>query len=163
MILETSSGEDLKPVDANDEVTPHFEEIEGLLTRVELEVGLNNLMVASSLFRQLMRLVEGHDVTAHQQARIHTMSELLTDTLAGVHLDETRIFSGSDAATKVMNMMGFTPEGYRFVYHEIPSFIGSEGLGYYVFLIPVDPDDLGETGVRDMFFVTDRGEILVFE
>jgi len=162
--VSISDGQQLESVDVENEVTPHFEEIEGLLTRIELEAGLENLMNASSLFRELMIVVEGHEVTIHQQARINTMAELLADTLVDADsLDEERIFSGSDAAAKVMNMIGFTPEGYVFVYHEIPSFIGSDGLGYYVFLVPINHEEIDEMEIRETFFVTDRGEILVLE
>ena len=154
-------GEMIQPVDAYDEVAPHFDEIEELLTQVELEVGLGNLTAASSFFRELMAIVYGHEVTSHQQSRINTMAELLADTL--VSDDDERIFSGSDAAVKVMNMIGQTPEGYIFVYHEIPSFVGSSGLGYYVFLVPENHAETGVTEIREMFFVTERGEILIFD
>ena len=160
--LEGQSSEEIaRPVSGYDEVTPHFEEIEALLTRVELEVGLGNLTHASSSFRELMEIAYGHEVTTHQQARINTMAVLLADTLA--NMDDERIFSGSDAAAKVMNLIGPAPEGYTFVYHEIPSFIGSDGLGYYVFLVRVAYDESDEIEIRETFFVTDRGEILTFQ
>ena len=162
MNLEAGDLEEvIKPVVVYEEATPHFEEIEELLTQIELEAGLGNLTIASSLFSELMALVDGHDVTAYQQARINTMAELLADILAAV--DDTRIFSGSDAAAKVMNMIGTIPAGYTFVYHEIPSFVGSDGLGYYVFLVAIDPDNIDEIEIRGTFFVTDRGEILTIE
>jgi len=164
---EPASDEEIfESVDKEFEVTPYFEEVERLLTRIELEAGLDNLATASSLFRELMVLATDRDVTVHQQARINTMAELLADTLAAWEdeiPEEERRFTGSDAAAKVMNMIGFTPDGYQFVYHEIPSFIGSDGLGYYVFLIPVEPTETGELEIRETFFVTDRGEILVLE
>jgi len=149
-----------QPVDAYDEVAPHFEEIETLLAHAELEAGLGNLTTASSFFRELMVLVHGHEVTTHQQARINTLSELLRDIVV---TDEERLFSGSDAAAKVMNIMGVAPEGYVFVYHEIPSFVGSEELGYYVFLVPTGHDATHTTEIRKTFFVTERGEILTLE
>jgi len=155
------SEETIQQVDAYDEVAPHFEEIEELLAQVELEAGLGNLTTASSFFRELMVIVHGHEVTSHQQARMNTMAELLSDKL--VSDDDERIFSGSDAATKVMNLMGSAPEGYVFVYHQIPSFVGSDGLGYYVFLVPMDHDEISATEIRKTFFVTEHGEILTFE
>jgi len=158
---EQADGETIQPVDAYDEVAPHFEEIEELLAQIELEVGLDNLTTASSLYQELMVIVYGHEVTHHQQARINTMSELLADML--VNDDDERIFSGSDAAAKVMNLIGTAPVGYTFVYHEIPSFVGSDGLGYYVFLVPVNYTEISETEIRETFFVTERGEILTFE
>lgn len=166
--LESISTDDedeiLELVDTENEITPHFDEIEGLLTRVELETGLGNLLEASTLFRELMTITTGHEVTVHQQARIYTMAELLADTLADEEiLDEERFFSGSDAAAKVMNMIGFTPEGYVFVYHEIPSLFGVDGMGYYVFLVPANHEERDEMEIRETFFVTDRGEILVLD
>ena len=154
-------SEMIQPVDAYDEVAPHFEEIEELLAQIELEVGLGRLTTASSLFRELMVIVYGHEVTNHQQARINTMAELLSDILASD--DDERIFSGSDAAAKVMNLIGSAPEGYTFVYHQIPSFVGSDGLGYYVFLVPVNHTEISATEIKKTFFVTERGEILSFD
>ena len=148
-------------VNAYDEVSPHFEEIEELLTQIELEVGLGNLTVASSFFNELMVIVYGHEITNHQQARINTMSELLADIL--VSDDDERIFSGSDAAAKVINWIGTAPVGYTFVYHDIPSVVGSTGLGYYVFLVPENHNEIEATEIREKFFVTERGEILTFE
>ena len=150
-----------QPVDAYAEVAPHYEEIEELLAQVELEVGLGSLTTASSFFAELMAIVHGHEVTNHQQARINTMAELLSDILAND--DDERIFSGSDAAAKVMNLIGAAPAGYTFVYHQIPSFVGSDGLGYYVFLVPADYDETSEMEIRKTFFVTESGEILTFE
>lgn len=158
---EPDEGERVQPVDINNEVTPHFEEIEALLTQVELEAGLGNLIVAGSFFNELMTIVHRHEVTQHQQARINTMAELLADTL--VSGDNERIFSGSDAAAKVMNMVGSAPVGYTFVYHQIPSLVGSDELGYYVFLVAVNPDEGSETEIKETFFVTERGEILTFD
>ena len=158
---EQDDGETIQHVDANDEVTPHFEEIEALLAQVELEAGLGNLTVASSFFNELMALVYGHEVTQHQQARINTMTELLADTLVSGDLE--RIFSGSDAAAKVINMIGSVPEGYTFVYHEIPSLVGSDGLGYYVFLVPIHHAETSEVEIKETFFVTEQGEILTFD
>ena len=163
------AGEEVRAtVDITSEVTPHFEEIERLLVSIELEAGLGNLITASSLFRELMTLAQGHEVTSYQQSRMNTMMALLADTLASLDPelesgDEARIFSGSDAAAKVVNMIGWLPEGYILVYHEIPSFVGSDGLGYYVFLVPEDHEGPSETEARETFFVTDRGEIYVFE
>jgi len=151
----------IEPVDAYDEVAPHFDEIEALLTQVELEVGLDNLTAASSVFNELMEIVNDHEVTQHQQARINTMAELLTDMLA--YDNDGYIFSGSDAAAKVMNLVGAAPTGYTFVYHDVPSSVGSDGLGYYVFLVPVDHERSDEMEIRETFFVTDRGEILTFD
>ena len=155
---EANNGAIIEPVDAYDEVAPHFEEIEALLTQIELEVGLGNLTDASSFFNDLMVIVNEHEVTHHQQARINTMAELLSDTLAS----DERMFSGSDAAAKVMNLIGEAPIGYTFVYHEVPSLVGSDGLGYYVFLVPVDTET-SEMEIRETFFVTESGEILTFE
>lgn len=151
----------IHPANTYDEVAPHFEEIEALLTQVELEVGLGNLTIASSIFRELMAVVYGHEVATHQQARINTMSELLSDVLASN--DEERIFSGSDAAAKVINLIGVAPVGYTFVYHTIPSFVGSNELGYYVFLVPENHIQTDVTEIKETFFVTERGEILTFE
>ena len=158
---ESDDGEGLQSVDANDEVTPHFEEIEALLAQVELEAGLGNLTAAGSFFNELMAIVHGHEVTQHQQARMNTMSELLADILVSDH--DERIFSGSDAAAKVINMIGSVPEGYTFVYHEIPSLVGSDGWGYYVFLVPANHAETSEVEIKETFFVTDQGEILTFE
>ena len=158
-IDETDDGAMIEPVDAYDEVAPHFEEIETLLAQIELEVGLGNLTDASSAFNELMVIVDEHEVTHHQQARINTMAELLRDTLA---FDE-RAFSGSDAAAKVMNFIGEVPAGYTFVYHETPSLVGLEGLGYYVFLVPDNHDEANEREIKEKFFVTESGEILTFE
>ena len=158
---ESNEDANTQKVDAYDEVVPHFEEIEALLTLIELEVGLGNLTVASSSFNELMMIVQEHEVTHYQQARINTMAELLSDTLA--YDDDERIFSGSDAAAKVMNFLGEIPTGYTFVYHEIPSLIGSDELGYYVFLVPVDHSEVSEMEIRETFFVTECGEILTFE
>ena len=149
-----------EPVDAYDEVAPHFEEIETLLAEIELEVGLGNLKEASSFFNDLMEIVNEHEVTHHQQSRINTMAELLRDTLAG---DDERIFSGSDAAAKVMNLIGEVPIGYTFVYHEIPSQVGLDGFGYYVFLVPIEHTGTSEMEIRKAFFVTESGEISTFE
>ena len=144
--------------------TTPFDEIDVLLMRVELEAGLNNLLVASSLFNELMDLVEDYEISVEQQARINTMEALLADVLAGEDLEvEISVFSGSDAAAKVMNMIGFTPEGYKFVYHEIPSVVASDSLGYYVFLVPLEVEEIDVSLVKETFFVTDRGEILVLE
>lgn len=166
--LETASTDEqrfLESADVYAEVAPYFEEIENLLTQVELEAGLENLINARSLFDELMIMIAEREVTVNQQARIHTMRELLADVRVDEETTPTegRPFSGSDAAAKVMNMIGFTPEGYVFVYHEIPSFIGTEGLGYYVFLVPENHDEMDEMEIRETFFVTDRGEILVLE
>ena len=162
---EQGSGETIQPVDAYDEVAPHFEEIETLLAQVELEVGLDNLTAASSFWGELMTIVEEHEVTEHQQARINTMAELLADMRAfdDDDDDDERIFSGSDAAAKVMNFIGETPVGYTFVYHEIPSLVGSDGLGYYVFLVPIDHAETREMEIKETFFVTENGEILTFD
>jgi len=160
---DLADSTDIQSVDAYDEVAPHFEEIEALLAQVELEVGLGNLTDASSFFSELMIIVHEHEITQHQQARINTMSELLADTLASDDDEDDRIFSGSDAAAKVMNSFGAAPVGYTFVYHDAPSIVGSDGLGYYVFLVPDGHDELSETTIKETFFVTDRGEIITFE
>jgi len=160
---EGSDNEIIQPVDAYDDVAPHFDEIEALLAQVELEVGLNNLKEASSFFNDLMTIVHGHDITEHQQARINTMAELLADTMACEEEDDESIFSGSDAAAKVMNLIGETPAGYTFVYHNVPSVVGSDGLGYYVFLVPIGHDETNDAEIKETFFVTNRGEILTFE
>ena len=158
--LEEDDGSTIQPIAADEEVAPHFEKIETLLTQIELEVGLGNLTVASSFFDELMIIVNGHEVTEYQKARINTMSELLADMLA---FDDDQIFTGSDAAAKVMNLIGVAPSGYTFVYHEIPSVVGSDGMGYYVFLVPIDHADADEMAIKETFFVTECGEILTFE
>jgi len=166
---EQDNGQ-VHPVDANDTVAPHYDEIEELLTQIELDVGLGNLTAASSNLNELMQITYGHEVTEHQQARINTMTELLTDIQAYEEYEDNEeqahIFSGSDAAAKVMNWGGEAPVGYTFVYHSIPSFIGSDGLGYYVFLVPSDQaemDDMDDMDIKETFFVTDSGEILTFD
>lgn len=163
---EQESGA-LHPVDADDEVAPHYDEIEELLTQIELDVGLGNLTAASSSLNELMKITHDHEVTEHQQARINTMTELLTDIHAYEDYEdneeEEHVFSGSDAATKVMNLRGTAPAGYTFVYHSVPSFVGSDGLGYYVFLVPSDHADEDEMEIKETFFVTDCGEILTFD
>ena len=159
---DEDDGRTIHSVDANDEVAPHFEKIETLLTQIELEVGLDNLTEASSFFDELMVIVHGHEVTEYQQARINTMSELLADMQAANAHDE-QIFTGSDAAAKVMNLIGVAPSGYTFVYHETPSAVGSDGMGYYVFLVPIDHADTDEMAIKETFFVTESGEILNIE
>jgi len=166
-VVETdfiSDEEGLESIDIENETSPQIDEIERLLTIIELETGLDHLASASSLFAELSVLVAGYELTANQQARMNTLAELLADTLATQEdsTDNERLFTGSDAAAKVMNMIGFTPEGYHFVYHEIPSAVGLDGLGYYVFLVPIEPVG-DEVAIRETFFVTDRGEILVLD
>lgn len=147
-------------VDALDEVVPHYTEIEDLLAQAELEIGLGDSHGASLTFARLMRLIEGHEISTHQQARVNTLEELLSEILADTI--NNPIFTGSDAAAKVMTYFGSAPDGYEFVYHEIPSFVGSRSLGYYVFLVPVERDENEFESVQT-YFVTDRGEILTFE
>lgn len=160
---ELDNGE-LQPVDVNDEAVPHYDEIEELLTQIELDVGLGNLTAASSSLNELMKIIHGHEITQHQQARINTMTELLTDIHAYEDYEaEAHIFSGSDAAAKVMNSRGSAPVGYTFVYHSVPSAVGSDGLGYYVFLVPSDQAGEDEMDIKETFFVTDCGEILTFD
>jgi len=139
------------------ENTPNFEEIERIMTNLELEIGLGNLREASALFDELEALMETYEMTPGQEARYHTFSALLLEMRAG---EEARIFSGSDAVSLVMNVYGAVPEGYQFVYHEIPSFVGSDGLGYYVFLVS-DVEDMSSAVER--FFVTDQGQILTLQ
>jgi len=155
----TNETETLESVwQASGENTPNFEEIERLLVNVELEIGLGNLREASALFDELSDLAERYEMTPGQEARYHTFTTLLLEMQAGT--TEVRIFSGSDAAALVINVHGMTPEGYQLVYHEIPSFVGSDGLGYYVFLVS-DIEDMG-SAVKT-FFVTDRGRVLILE
>ena len=157
-------------VNSPEEVAPHFDEVETLLTAVELAAGLGNYANAITYFTQLQDVLEQHAVTTIQQARIETMNGLLADKMViavmGEYSEddehEERIFTGSDAATKVMNHIGEVP-GYTFVYHEIPSFVGSSGVGFYVFLVPDNHTELFEVTVRERFFVTSKGEILVLE
>jgi len=140
------------------EATASFEEIERLLVSLELEVGLGNLGEATSYFNELRDLIETYDMTPGQEARYHTFTGLLLEMQAGTH--NVRIFSGSDAVALVMNVHGTAPEGYQFVYHEIPSFVGSDGLGYYVFLVS---DAEGIDSIVTTFFVTDRGRVTILE
>ena len=153
-------------VDLQREVTPHFDEIETLLSKVELEAGLQNLSVATSYFNELLELVADHEVTVQQQMRINTMHELLADTMVVssqvYELVEEPLFTGSDAAAKVMNMIGHV-DGYKLIYHRIPSFVGSTGIGFHVLLVPDDSDPNGEINPREKFFVTNNGEISVLE
>lgn len=147
-------------------ISQHHQEIEQLLIKVELEAGLGNFMQAESYFTQLEELIEEYDITDDQRGRINSMALLLKDTYADTDFknDTTeRIFSGSDAAAKVMNKIGNLPTGYVLVYHEIPSFVGSDDIGYYVFMVPEVHEQIDETVIRETFFVTNRGEIYVFE
>lgn len=146
-------------VDALDEVVPHYNEIEELLAQVELEIGLGETRLASSTFARLKQLIEDHEISTYQQARVNTLEELLSDILADTN---NRTFTGSDAAAKVMTQFGSAPDGYEYVYDEISSFVGSSSLGYYIFLVPVERSEY-EFEVLQTFFVTDRGEILTFE
>ena len=155
----TSEREVLENVwQQTEENTPNFEEIERLLVKVELEIGLGNLGEASVLFDELRELVGRYKMTPAQEARYYTFAILLLEMQANVV--EVRIFSGSDAVALVMNVYENLPEGYRLVYHEIPSFVASDGLGYYVFLVS-DLEDVC-SAIRT-FFVTDRGRILTLE
>lgn len=147
-------------VDALDEVVPHYDEIEDLLAQAELEVGLGDSRGASSTFARLKMIIEDHEISTYQQARVNTLEELLSDVLADMNSEPT--FTGSDAAAKVMTHYGAAPDGYEFVYHEFPSFVGSSSLGYYIFLVAVDRNE-DEFDALETFFVTDRGEILTFE
>ena len=160
--LLDSDAQTEEKVDALDEVVPHYDEIEDLLAQAELEIGLSDSRSASATFAQLMMIIEGHEIeiSTHQQARVDTLEELLSDTLADA--SHAPIFTGSAAAAKVMTYFGSAPAGYEFVYHEIPSFVGSSSLGYYVFLVPIERRD-DEFETVQTFFVTDRGEILTFE
>jgi len=153
------------------EVAPNFGEVETLLTAVELTVGLDDFSTAVMYFSRLEVALAEYEASEMQKARVNTMRELLADQLViAVMADyyeaeaefEDRIFTGSDAATKVMNMIG-SVSGYTFVYHEIPSFVGSTGIGFYVFLVPIDHAERDSFVVRERFFVTDSGEILVLE
>ena len=141
-----------------DEGLSAFDEVERLLIKIELELGLGNFKEASLLWSELNRLIEVHEMSVGQEARFNTIHALLLETQATE--GESRIFSGSDAVALVINVHGLAPDGYRFVYHEIPSFVGSDGLGYYVFLIREDEES--DDAVRT-FFVSDLGRILAFE
>ena len=129
--------------------------IEQLLVSLELEVGLGNLKEAMSIYNQLNRLLENETLTDGQQARLHTLSNWLSDLQVGS--DTQRHFTGSDAVAIVINTFGVAPDGYQLVYHEVPSFVGSNGLGYYVFLTPLEAEI---DNILETFFVTDRGRIL---
>ena len=147
-------------------------EVETLLTAVELHVGLENFATAVTYFSQLEAALADDGPTAVQIARVNTMRQLLADHLVfSVVADyddepeiefEERIFTGSDAAAKVMNMIG-PVTGYTFVYHAIPSFVGRDGVGFYVFLVPIDHAQRDDFTIRERFFVTNAGEILVLE
>ena len=152
-------------------VAPSFSEVEMLLTAVELHVGLRDFQVAVTYFSRLEVALVEYGPSEVQKARVNTMREALADQLViAVMADyyeaeavfEERIFTGSDATTKVMNMIG-SVSGYTFVYHEIPSFVGSTGVGFYVFLVPDDHAERDDFAVRERFFVTSDGEILVLE
>jgi len=155
-------------------VAPNFSEVETLLTAVELHVGLDAFATAVTYFSRLEVALAEYEPSETQRARVNTMRELLADQLVIAVMAEPdyccseevefadQIFTGSDAAAKVMNMIGAVP-GYTFVYHEIPSFVGRDGVGFYVFLVPDDHADRDGFEVRERFFVTDRGEILVLE
>lgn len=147
-------------VDALDEVVPHYDEIENLLTQAELEIGIGDTRAASSTFSKLIEIIEGHDISTHQQARLHTLEELLAETLADINTED--LFTGSEAAVKVITYFGEAPDGYEYVYHENPSFVGTNGLGYYVFLVPINRSESDFESVQ-IFFVTDQGEILAIE
>lgn len=131
------------------------DEIERLLMSLELEVGLGNLKEAISIYERLNSIIETTQVSSGQQARLNTLHNWLEDMLA--HGESQRVFSGSDAVTLVINTYGVAPDGYQFVYHEIPSFVGSDGLGFYVFLRPSDDE---EQNIVTTFFATDRGRVL---
>jgi len=149
--------------------TPNSIEIK--LRKIELEAGFGNRQNAANLISELINYSSSKNLTENQQGRLNTMKTLLSTYLDNdeeiLVINEVTLadneFSGSVAASKVFNMMGFLPEGYVLVYHEIPSAFGSTGLGYYVFLLPANYDELEKPEARETFFVTNYGEILVFE
>jgi len=149
-----------EPVDAIPEVVPHYDEIEELLAQAELEAGLGDARSASSTFARLMLVIEGHDITEYQRARVHTLEELLSEVLA--NREDPPPFTGSAAAAKVMTYFGVAPDGYEFVYHGTPSQVGTSSVGFYVFLVPTERYD-GEFEAQQVFFVTNQGEILTIE
>ena len=63
---------------------PPVEKVENFLIRTELTAGLGNLIEAVAIFEELMLFIGAdlEQVTSYQQARINTMSELLSDMLA---------------------------------------------------------------------------------
>jgi len=136
------------------ENTADFQEIERLLTRVELEAGLGNLDEASSLLRELLTKIEDGVNSQSQRARMNTMKNLLADTMA---MDESVSgdFTGNDAAAIIENLYGREP-GFTYVYHAFPSFVGSSEIGFYVFKVPVDEDE--SSSVAE-FFVTSSGDV----
>lgn len=168
-IDDLASESNLQFIDSGLEVTTNVSEVEALLTAVELATGLGDFSTAINYFNRLQMVLNEYDATVIQQARVNTMAEILADqmaiaTMGNYQADdfEERIFTGSDAAAKVINMIGNVP-GYTLVYHEIPSFVGSTGIGYYVFLVPVDHEQHGWGEARERFFVTNAGEILVLD
>ena len=152
-------------------VTTQFDEVELLLTAVELAVGLGNYATANTYFSQLQAVINDHELTVTQTARLNTMINLLVDEAvitvvaeydeAQLVIDEP-IFTGSAAVAKVMNWIGEVP-GYTLVYHAIPSFVGSTGIGFYVFLVAEADVQQQNIDARERFFVTSAGEILVLE
>ena len=136
---------------------PEFEVIESQLVQVELEAGLGNLDVASQLFENLLELIDDVEIeNDSQRSRINTMHIVLADTLAQSVGENVADFSGSAAAIKVMNLRG-QEDGFLYVYHAIPSFVGSSAIGYYVFLIAEEDENQDPLAT---FFVTSDGDVL---
>jgi len=120
---------------------------------------------------QLEELMAAEDITDVQTARIHTLLNLLTPlvveetiTVHGDHfheMDDRPVFTGSDAVAMVINQFGQAEDGFKYVYDVVPSTVGSEGTGYYVFLVPQD-HDAREFEIIRMYFATSNHEILSF-
>ena len=157
-----------RPIGMMNEMPADLAEIEGLLIRVELEAGLGQTDIALDLLNELVAITTTTSPTVRQQSRILTMKDVLAFSPVTQEVTEElslqkRGFSGSDAAISVFNMIGWLPEGYTLVYHEVPAVVGMDGVGFYVYMVPVDHHLQTSVSVRERFFVTEHGEILVFD
>jgi len=160
---ETTDSEILNENRLNvDNQTKENSEIEYLLGTIELELGLGNNEEATTVFYELTSLLDNETLTTRQQSRMNTVAQLLDNEIPTTEIvEDEKIFTGSDAAAKVMNKITTLPDGYKLVYHVFSSEVGSNDVGFYVLMVPVINDGPNNTLARETFFVTSNGEIMV--